>query len=253
MARYELCEQCGRMVAVQPVVVREKGERSMHRVGVCEGCGRTGRRVSKHHLLPRDRAGTDEPENLMDLCDSCHNYVEVAEPLPTTRERVLALLAAREDDVPAVRIAPDPWKTPRPEPTGRVPFDATLIRPKHSRPKLRAFSRHEFLGLLTPAERGRLGRSFPKLPAGSTNVVVTEAGRCASCGQAIFYVSRADLWFHAAFLLGLLPSSRHVIRPSPGSRGLIPVQNATTGPERAKTGGQPVQTTEEAEESHATR
>jgi len=36
----------------------------------CEICGKTA--VDIHHILPKGRGGTDEAENLIALCRSCH-------------------------------------------------------------------------------------------------------------------------------------------------------------------------------------
>ena len=41
----------------------------------CQSCGLTVG-LSVHHILPRDEGGVDMPDNLITLCDNCHNEVE---------------------------------------------------------------------------------------------------------------------------------------------------------------------------------
>lgn len=45
------------------------------RVGVCQRCGRYGR-VTVHHIVPLSRGGTDDPDNLLLLCPTCHAHAE---------------------------------------------------------------------------------------------------------------------------------------------------------------------------------
>jgi hypothetical protein len=40
------------------------------RAGVC-----TGRAVHRHHRLMRSQGGTDEAENTLDVCSSCHDLI----------------------------------------------------------------------------------------------------------------------------------------------------------------------------------
>ena len=57
---------------VSPRIRREVLGRDRHR---CQspGCGRT-RFLEVHHIVPRNQGGTNDPENLMTLCGSCHRY-----------------------------------------------------------------------------------------------------------------------------------------------------------------------------------
>ncbi len=45
--------------------------------GVCAKCGIFGAtKIEKHHIFPRWAGGTDEPDNLIYLCPSCHKKQE---------------------------------------------------------------------------------------------------------------------------------------------------------------------------------
>lgn len=44
----------------------------------CDKHFRAQRDLSVHHLIPRSEDGTDDPKNLVTLCNSCHDFVEVA-------------------------------------------------------------------------------------------------------------------------------------------------------------------------------
>ena len=49
----------------------------------CKRCnlrGTTDNPLSVHHVIPRAEAGTDDFENLLTLCRSCHNWVEPHDP-----------------------------------------------------------------------------------------------------------------------------------------------------------------------------
>ena len=50
------------------------------RDGVCRSCGkspeRNGSALHVHHLVPFRYSGTNRPENLVALCDSCHHRIE---------------------------------------------------------------------------------------------------------------------------------------------------------------------------------
>lgn len=41
----------------------------------CRRCD-TRKRLTVHHVTPRDWGGTDDPSNLLTLCDPCHNWAE---------------------------------------------------------------------------------------------------------------------------------------------------------------------------------
>lgn len=43
----------------------------------CEICGfESARAIESHHIIPRRFGGTDEDENLVDLCANCHRAIE---------------------------------------------------------------------------------------------------------------------------------------------------------------------------------
>ncbi len=35
------------------------------------------RQLQAHHLIPRDKGGADRPDNLLTLCNPCHDFVEI--------------------------------------------------------------------------------------------------------------------------------------------------------------------------------
>ena len=48
----------------------------------CQRCDKRngqGRGLSAHHLMPRSEGGADDIENLITLCNSCHDLVEINE------------------------------------------------------------------------------------------------------------------------------------------------------------------------------
>jgi hypothetical protein len=66
-----LCRRGKRNVAtIPPRIRREVMGRDRHRC-TSPGCGRT-RFLEVHHVVPRSRGDTNEPENLTTLCSSCH-------------------------------------------------------------------------------------------------------------------------------------------------------------------------------------
>lgn len=42
----------------------------------CQCCGENKKLLEVHHKIPRQKGGTDEPENLVTLCRSCHKTQE---------------------------------------------------------------------------------------------------------------------------------------------------------------------------------
>ena len=44
----------------------------------CEKCSKNGRGLSAHHLVPRSQDGSNDMSNLITLCHSCHDIVELA-------------------------------------------------------------------------------------------------------------------------------------------------------------------------------
>lgn len=43
----------------------------------CDKCSQKGRGLTPHHIIPRSQGGLDDPDNLITLCDPCHNYIEL--------------------------------------------------------------------------------------------------------------------------------------------------------------------------------
>jgi hypothetical protein len=64
----------------------------------CKRCDKKGdkyeRPITAHHILPRSDGGEDYLENLISLCDPCHDYVEIHE----LRTRV-DIIGSYEDEV----------------------------------------------------------------------------------------------------------------------------------------------------------
>jgi len=52
-------------------------------VGRCKEC-RRATALTRHHIVPRSKGGSDEPENIKLLCRECHNKLHRTAP----RERV---------------------------------------------------------------------------------------------------------------------------------------------------------------------
>ena len=52
-----------------------QGLRPRRRVGVCQRCGRYGR-ATVYHVVPLSQGGTDDPDNLLLLCPTCHAHAE---------------------------------------------------------------------------------------------------------------------------------------------------------------------------------
>jgi len=46
---------------------------------ICYRCGQKGgRNLTVHHIIPRTEGGTYEMDNLITLCSTCHDFVELA-------------------------------------------------------------------------------------------------------------------------------------------------------------------------------
>ena len=82
----QMCMSCWKKMV--KATFREFGKR-------CVGCG-TSDHVTAHHILPRDERGPNEVWNLMPLCEVCHNYVEVHDSKPRTRD-ACTFLAQNKD------------------------------------------------------------------------------------------------------------------------------------------------------------
>jgi 5-methylcytosine-specific restriction endonuclease McrA len=54
-------------------------EHDHYRCQRCEEINSQGRGLSAHHIMPRSEGGADELENLITLCDSCHDFVEMSD------------------------------------------------------------------------------------------------------------------------------------------------------------------------------
>ena len=66
-----VCDHDGRnTTTIAPRVRREVLARDRHRCRA-PGCGRT-RFLEVHHIVPRQRGGSNRPENLVTLCGACH-------------------------------------------------------------------------------------------------------------------------------------------------------------------------------------
>lgn len=59
----------------------------------CEKCGQaievgTKNGVVLHHIIPLDKGGTDEPDNIMILCKSCHSKIhDIAAIMRSTKKQ----------------------------------------------------------------------------------------------------------------------------------------------------------------------
>jgi predicted HNH restriction endonuclease len=51
--------------------------RDLYRCKRCDKKYTTGRRLTVHHIVPRQQGGADDLSNLITLCDACHDYVEI--------------------------------------------------------------------------------------------------------------------------------------------------------------------------------
>lgn len=58
----------------------------------CRRCQRQTSSLSLHHIIPRELHGSNEDENLITLCNKCHDWVELNlafEPLLRTRTGII--------------------------------------------------------------------------------------------------------------------------------------------------------------------
>lgn len=68
-----ICKTRGRnTTTIPPRVRRDVLARDLHRCQTT-GCGRT-RFLEVHHIVPRDKGGSNRAENLVTLCGSCHRH-----------------------------------------------------------------------------------------------------------------------------------------------------------------------------------
>lgn len=81
------CQGCNRK-AIAIILKRDEKR--------CQGCGKTFE-LSIHHIKPRAEGGDNAPENLITLCCRCHDYVEMHESKPRTKDAVTFLAANRPD------------------------------------------------------------------------------------------------------------------------------------------------------------
>jgi len=44
----------------------------------CEKISHNGKGLTVHHIIPRDEGGLNDPLNLITLCHSCHDLVEIS-------------------------------------------------------------------------------------------------------------------------------------------------------------------------------
>ena len=80
-------------------------------VAACRRCG-TGENLSVHHVVPRDSGGSDEINNLVTLCLSCHDAVELD---PSTLQ-IAGLHKRRSKSVPAYSPPKEPPPASPPPP-----------------------------------------------------------------------------------------------------------------------------------------
>lgn len=57
----------------------------------CQSCRKrlAARLLSIHHIIPRSDGGTNVMYNLITLCHSCHDMIELAEPIIRTKQEIL--------------------------------------------------------------------------------------------------------------------------------------------------------------------
>jgi 5-methylcytosine-specific restriction protein A len=58
-------------------------------ISSCSGCGVTGSELEVHFLRPLATGGTEDPDNLILLCKSCHDKVHHGGAV-TVRARIIA-------------------------------------------------------------------------------------------------------------------------------------------------------------------
>jgi 5-methylcytosine-specific restriction endonuclease McrA len=74
-----------RMRALRPKAVeRDEG---LCRAGFVLGC--TGRAEQVHHILPTERGGLDRMDNLLSVCEPCHNAIHNIDPVEAGRRGLL--------------------------------------------------------------------------------------------------------------------------------------------------------------------
>jgi len=57
----------------------------------CQSCRKQlpSRELSVHHIIPRSEGGTNLLSNLITLCFSCHDLIEMADPPIRTKQEIL--------------------------------------------------------------------------------------------------------------------------------------------------------------------
>jgi hypothetical protein len=74
------CANCGKTTPRKQRDRRRSGRLIRKRNKVCQACGKTpeqnGAALHVHHLKPFGYGGTNQPANLVALCDSCHHIIE---------------------------------------------------------------------------------------------------------------------------------------------------------------------------------
>jgi hypothetical protein len=88
-------------------------ERDHHKCFRCEKESKSGKGLSTHHMMPRSMGGTNDLNNLITLCDECHDIVE--ENKLMTRVDILASLdkEGKPDQEPIIEpeVKKDDWHT----------------------------------------------------------------------------------------------------------------------------------------------
>jgi 5-methylcytosine-specific restriction endonuclease McrA len=62
----------------------------------CDKQSRSGQGISPHHIIPRSENGLDHPDNLITLCNGCHDLAE--ESGYRTREEIVNILVSVEEE-----------------------------------------------------------------------------------------------------------------------------------------------------------
>lgn len=75
----------------------------------CEKKSKSGKGLSIHHIVPRDDDGGNNYENLITLCHSCHDFVEV-EKLRSLIE-IIGSIDPTESKLEPKKVESDDWRS----------------------------------------------------------------------------------------------------------------------------------------------
>ncbi len=77
---------------------------------VCQDCGTERPRLQRHHVVPRSQGGSNDPENLIQICENCHADRHAHEGMRIF-EGMLAPEAQAKSLATRRRLADDPeWR-----------------------------------------------------------------------------------------------------------------------------------------------